>query len=70
MEYALRLQSEHPERHLAILVPELTERHWYNFLLHNNRPQLLKGLLNSKENPRITVIEIPWFLDPNGSEEK
>jgi amino acid transporter len=66
MEYALQLHSEHPDRHLAILVPELIEQHWYNFLLHNNRPQLLKGLLNSKENPRITVINIPWYLDPNG----
>jgi amino acid transporter len=69
MEYALQLQSQYPDRHLAILVPELTERHWYNFLLHNNRPQLLKGLLNSKENPRITVIEIPWFLNPDGQKE-
>jgi hypothetical protein len=64
VDYALQLHGQHPDRHLAILVPELMERHWYNFLLHNNRPQLLKALLNAKENPRITVMEIPWYLDP------
>jgi amino acid transporter len=62
MEYALKLQCENPDRHLAILVPEFIENHWYNFLLHNHRPQILKGLLNGKENPKITVIDIPWYL--------
>jgi amino acid transporter len=65
VDYTLQLHGQYPDRHLAVLVPELMERHWYNFLLHNNRPQLLKALLNAKENPRITVMEIPWYLDPN-----
>ena len=64
VEYALKVQEENSDCHIAILVPELIENHWYNFLLHNNRSQLLKTLLNSKENPRITVINIPWYLDP------
>jgi amino acid transporter len=68
VDYALQLHGQHPDRHLAILVPELMERHWYNFLLHNNRPQLLKALLNAKENPRISVMEIPWYLDPSKDE--
>jgi hypothetical protein len=62
VDYALQLQNEHPERHLAILVPELVERHWYNFLLHNNRPELLKALITRRGNPRITVVSIPWYL--------
>jgi amino acid transporter len=66
VDYALAVQGENPDRHIAVLVPELIENHFYNFLLHNNRPQLLKGLLNQKENPRITVIGIPWYLNPSG----
>jgi hypothetical protein len=65
VEYALRLQSQNPKCHLAILVPELIEDHWYNDLLHDNRPQLLKGLINQKENTMITVISIPWYLNPS-----
>jgi amino acid transporter len=65
VEYALQVQAENSDCHIAILVPELIENHWYNFLLHNNRSQLLKALLNLKENPRITVLSIPWYLHPS-----
>jgi amino acid transporter len=65
VEYALKVQAENSNCHIAILVPELIENHWYNFLLHNNRSQLLKTILNLKENPRITVINIPWYLHPS-----
>ncbi len=68
VDYTLQLHGQYPDRHLAVLVPELMEHHWYNFLLHNNRPQLLKALLNAKENPRISVMEIPWYLDPSKDE--
>jgi amino acid transporter len=64
VDYALKMQAENSDSHIAILVPELIENHWYNFLLHNHRSQLLKTLLNLKENPRITVINIPWYLSP------
>ncbi|MGB7555549.1 MAG: APC family permease [Candidatus Korobacteraceae bacterium] len=65
VEYALKVQAENSNCHIAILVPELIENHWYNFLLHNNRSQLLKAILNLKENSRITVINIPWYLNPS-----
>jgi amino acid transporter len=65
LEYALKVQAENPNNHLAILVPEFIEHHWYNVLLHNNRSQLLKTYINLQENPRITVINIPWYLHPS-----
>jgi amino acid transporter len=68
VEYALKVQAENSDCHIAILVPELIENHWYNFLLHNNRSQLLKALLNLKENPRITVLSIPWYLHPSNQQ--
>ena len=65
VEYALKIQAENPDNHIAILVPEFIEHHWYNVLLHNNRSQLLKTYINLQENPRITVINIPWYLNPS-----
>jgi len=65
LEYALKVQAESPDSHIAILVPEFIEHHWYNVLLHNNRSQLLKTYINLQENPRITVINIPWYLHPS-----
>jgi amino acid transporter len=65
VEYALKIQAENPDNHIAILVPEFIEHHWYNVLLHNNRSQLLKTYIDLQENPRITVINIPWYLHPS-----
>jgi amino acid transporter len=64
VEYALKLQAANANEHIAILVPEMIEHHWYNRILHNNRSELLKTLLDLKENPRITVIKVPWYLHP------
>lgn len=31
--------------------------------MHNHRAQALKFLLLLKGNPRIMVINVPWYLD-------
>ncbi len=66
VDYVLQVQQQNPARRVVVLVPELIEKHWYNLLLHNQRPQLLRSLLRSAANPKITVIDIPWYLNPLG----
>jgi amino acid transporter len=63
VEYILKLEREHPERQIAVLVPELIVQHWWQNLLHNQRSQLLKLLLLVRGNQRIFVINIPWYLE-------
>jgi len=62
MDYILHLESENPERKVAVLLPELVVRHWWENLLHNQRVQLLKILLLVKGSQRIVVVNIPWYL--------
>ncbi|MDE1177782.1 MAG: APC family permease [Edaphobacter sp.] len=62
MDYILELESENPGRKVAVLLPELVVRHWWENLLHNQRVQLLKLLLLVKGNQRIVVVNIPWYL--------
>jgi hypothetical protein len=62
VEYILKVEHEHPDRQIAVLVPELVVRHWSQNLLHNQRAQLLKLLLLVRGNQRIMVINIPWYL--------
>ena len=62
MDYILRLEAENPGRKVAVLLPELVVRHWWENLLHNQRVQLLKLLLLLKGNQRIVVVNIPWYL--------
>ncbi len=62
MDYILQLEEEHPGRKVAVLLPELVVRHWWENALHNQRVQLLKLLLLLKGNQRIVVVNIPWYL--------
>lgn len=62
MDYILELENRNPGRKVAVLLPELVVRHWWENALHNQRVQLLKLLLLLKGNQRIVVVNIPWYL--------
>jgi hypothetical protein len=62
MDYVLNLEQLDPERKIAVLLPELVVRHWWEYLLHNQRVQLLKVMLLLKGKRRIVVVNIPWYL--------
>ncbi len=62
MDYILELEQQNPGRKVAVLLPELVVRHWWENALHNQRVQLLKLLLLLKGNQRIVVVNIPWYL--------
>jgi hypothetical protein len=62
VEHILKVERDHPNRQIAVLVPELVVKHWWQTPLHNQRAQLLKLLLLVRGNQRIMVINIPWYL--------
>lgn len=62
VDYAVSQQARHPDRNITVLIPELVERQWYNYLLHNNRPEAIRALLLFDGNQRITVVSIPYHL--------
>jgi amino acid transporter len=62
MEFVLQKEKELATRQIAVLVPELVVKHWWENLLHNQRANVLKLMLLLKGNQRILVINIPWYL--------
>jgi amino acid transporter len=62
VDHIFQIEREHPDRQIAVLVPELVVKHWWQAPLHNQRAQLLKLLLLLRGNQRIMVINIPWYL--------
>jgi amino acid transporter len=64
VDHVLRMEKEHQGRTIAVLVPELVVRHWWENAMHNQRAQLLKLLLLVKGNQGIVVLNIPWYLQP------
>jgi hypothetical protein len=63
VEYVLQAQKKDPDRQLAVLIPEVVERHWYYYFLHNQRAAVLKTLLYVKGSQKIAVVNVPWYID-------
>ncbi len=62
LEYILELERAHPDRQIAVLIPELVERHWFHYFLHNQRAELLKALLLAKGTQQIILVNVPWHI--------
>jgi hypothetical protein len=62
LDYVLEVEAQNPGRQIAVIVPELVERHWYHYPLHNQRAELLKALLLMKGSRRIVLINVPWYI--------
>jgi amino acid transporter len=63
VDYVLNLQKKDPDRQMAVLIPELVERHWYYYFLHNQRAAVLKTLLYVRGSQKIAVVNVPWYIE-------
>jgi amino acid transporter len=63
LDFVASLERGFPNRQIVVVIPELVERHWYHYLLHNQRAAILKALLFVKGNQKISVVNIPWYLN-------
>jgi hypothetical protein len=63
LDYVREVRKEKPDRLIAVVIPELVQAHWYEYLLHNQRATLLKVRLFLQGDERIVVINTPWYLD-------
>jgi amino acid transporter len=63
LDYVLDVEAKNPGRQIAVIVPELVERHWYHYPLHNQRAELLKALLLVKGRRNIVLINVPWYIE-------
>ena len=62
LEYVLEMEAQNPGRQIAVIVPELVERHWYHFPLHNQRAEVLKAFLLLQGSTNIVLINVPWYI--------
>lgn len=60
--YINQLKAEYPTRQIAVIIPELVESKWYEYLLHNQRATGLKAALLLHGDQRVVVINVPWYL--------
>ncbi|HEY2646499.1 MAG TPA: APC family permease [Candidatus Acidoferrales bacterium] len=62
LDFVMEIETKNPGRQVAVIVPELVERHWYHYALHNQRAELLKALLLLQGSSNIVLINVPWYI--------
>jgi len=62
VDYVVELAEKHPDRKIAVVIPELVEDRWYEYFLHNQRARLLEWILLANGNKRIYTISSPYYL--------
>ena len=63
LRYVLELEKQHSNRQIAVVVPEIVEKRWYQYFLHKQRGKVLSLALIFKGNQRISIVNLPWHLD-------
>jgi amino acid transporter len=48
---------------IAVILPDLVEARWWEYLLHTQRANVLHSLLLLKGNQRVAVVSVPWYLE-------
>ncbi len=60
LEYIERVEAEHPDGYVTVVLPEFIPARWWHHLFHNQRALLIKGALLFR--PRIIVTSVPFHL--------
>jgi amino acid transporter len=62
LRFVTALAHAHPDRQVAVVVPEVVESHWYHYLLHNHTASVLKWLLLFRGGKGVVVVNTPFYL--------
>jgi hypothetical protein len=62
LAYIEEVKSECADELIAIVIPELVEARWWEYLLHNHIATGLKTMLLLRGDERVVVINTPWYL--------
>jgi amino acid transporter len=52
----------HPNRDIAVIIPELVGTRWYHYVLHNQTAALMVAYLRLSGYRRVVVVSVPWYL--------
>jgi amino acid transporter len=62
LDHVIAVEQRNPDRKIAVLLPELVERRWYQYFLHNQRARILAARLLGQGAHRIVIVNVPWYL--------
>jgi amino acid transporter len=69
VQYVLDLAGKHPDRRVAVVIPEFVEDRWYEYFLHNQRARLLEWILLARGSKNIYTVASPYYLSESARTE-
>jgi len=60
LDYIDRMEKEHPDDYITVVLPEFVVKHWWHHLLHNQSALTLKAALLFR--PRVVTTSVPFHL--------
>jgi len=60
LDYIDRMEKEHPDDYINVVLPEFVVKHWWHHLLHNQSALTLKAALLFR--PRVVTTSVPFHL--------
>ena len=70
LKHVAEIETQHPGRPLAVVIPEIVEEHWWDYLLLNNfRTRRLCAALMRHGGADLAVVLVPWAYEPPHPEE-
>jgi amino acid transporter len=60
LDYIDRMEKEHPDHYITVVLPEFVVKHWWHHLLHNQSAIVLKAALLFR--PRVVTTSVPFHL--------
>jgi amino acid transporter len=62
LDWLRQLTLTRPDRQVIVIIPELVQRRWYQFIV-NHRAMRLKAQLLIEGGPHVSVMSTPWYPD-------
>jgi hypothetical protein len=60
LKYVRAMQKAHPEHQVAVVIPEIVQPRWWEYLLHSHAAKALRSRLLADCHDPIVVIDTPW----------
>lgn len=68
VDFVRKLETEHPDRDIAVVIPDLVMSRWYEGFLHNNRGAMLRTMLRMRCSSRVAIVHTAYRLRDDAAE--
>ncbi len=62
LDHIESIERRSPDRVVAVIVPEILEKHWWHAPLHSRRASRLRAAIRDRQDERVIVIGMPWYI--------